>query len=111
MFGVEGLRLVFGRGLRDRLVPPQVAALGPRHLDTGAAHHQYVLDAVSIFVRAGALRGYAGRLLRALTARRHIAIRVERLVDGRLEWGGLAATPLTVGGDDQPGASVVHALA
>ena len=28
-------------------MPPQVAAVGPRHVDAGPAHHQHVLDGLS----------------------------------------------------------------
>ena len=44
MLGVERLRGVLGRRLLDGLVPPQVAALGPRRVNSGAPHHQNVLD-------------------------------------------------------------------
>ncbi len=44
MLGVERLRRVLGRRRVDGVVPPQVAALGPRRVNSGAAHHQNVLD-------------------------------------------------------------------
>jgi hypothetical protein len=44
VLGVEGLRIV-RIGLRiDRVVPPEIAALGPRHVQAGAAHDEHVLE-------------------------------------------------------------------
>ncbi|GFG55937.1 hypothetical protein MMUR_00730 [Mycolicibacterium murale] len=47
MLGVEGLRCVLDGGLGHRLVPPQIAALGPLDVDAGAAHHQDMVDGLS----------------------------------------------------------------
>ena len=45
MLAVERLGSVFGGGGLDGFVPPQVAALGPCDVDSGAAHHDHVLHA------------------------------------------------------------------
>ena len=84
MLGVEGLRLVLGRGRRDGLVPPQVAAVGPLDVDAGPVDHQHVLDGV------GAGDGF-----------------VDRCLDGCCG----AASPLAVDGDDELGLGVVDARA
>ncbi len=78
------LRLDPHRGVRrvgglERVVPPHVAALGPRGVLAGAAHDEDVLDR---------------RRLRAL-------LRRERLVDRGLERGGRAAAVAAVGRDDE----------
>ncbi|SIK86000.1 Uncharacterised protein [Mycobacteroides abscessus subsp. abscessus] len=44
MLGIERFSSVGGVSLVDRLVPPQVPALGPFDRNLGAAHHQNVLD-------------------------------------------------------------------
>src|SRR5690606_1615438 len=85
VFGGEGLGSVFGGGVGDGVVPPQVTALGPVHLDARAPHHQHVLDG----------GGAVG----------------EGLVHRRLQRCGGAAPPLTVGGDHQARSRVVDALA
>ena len=72
VLGVERLRGVLGRRHVDGLVPPQVAALGPRRVNSGAPHHQNVLDRTSASRRHGLVDGLLQRhrLHRAGTARR-----------------------------------------
>ncbi|CKT56190.1 Uncharacterised protein [Mycobacterium tuberculosis] len=63
------------------MVPPQVAALAPGHLNSRAPHHQNVLD-------------------------RAVGDRCKGLVSGRLEGRWLAAPKLPVRGDQQLGLGV-----
>ena len=79
---VERLGLVRVGLAVDGLVPPDVAALGPRHLGLGALDHEDVLD---------------GRRLR------------DGLVRVLLHGRGLAAAELPVRGDQQLGLGVEHA--
>ncbi|CAG7021618.1 hypothetical protein PICSAR164_03822 [Mycobacterium avium subsp. paratuberculosis] len=80
LLGGERLGGVFGRGGVDDVVPPQVAAAGPGHVNSGAPHHHNVLDRA---VGVG-----------------------DRLVGGVLERRGLAAAELPVAGDQQLGCRV-----
>ena len=84
MLGRERLRLMLFRRFRDGLVPPQVASLGPGDVGVGALDDQNVPDG------GGSVHGF---------------------VDGVLDGGGLAASPLAVGGDDEFGFGVVDARA
>src|SRR5690606_23464813 len=68
VFGGEGLGSVFGGGVGDGVVPPQVTALGHGGVDAGAGHHEDVFDGVARFG--------------------------ERLVDGGFQRGGGAAAEL-----------------
>ena len=81
LLGVEGLRGMVRRRLLDGVVPPQVAALGPVHVDSGSPNHQNVSH-----------RGLVG----------------DRLVDGILQRHRLSSPVLPVGGDHQLGLSVLH---
>ena len=74
-----------GEAFVDGVVPPQVAAVGPRDVDAGAAHHQHVLDG-ALFV---------------------VGARTNRFVHRLLQRHRLAAAVLPVGGDDQRGLRVL----
>ena len=82
MLAVVRLGLVGVALAVDDVVPPDVAALDPVDLGLGAAHDEHLLDRVVV---------------------------LERLVDGGLERGGLAAPELPVGGDDHLALGVVDA--
>ena len=82
VLGIEGLGGVLGGGRIDRLVPPQVATVGPIYVDSGAAHHQNVLH-----------RGLPG----------------DRLVHGGLQRHRTPTPVLPIGGDHQLGLRVLHA--
>ena len=71
-----------GDALVDGVVPPQVAALGPRRVDPGAAHHENVLYGL---------------------------LPVDRLIDGLLERRRFPAPVLAVGGDHQLGLGILDA--
>ena len=79
VLGVVRLGGVLGRLPGDRVVPPQVALVGPRDVRAGTAHHQHGAD---------------------IGASRH------RLVHERLERHRGAAPKLAVGGDDDPGVAI-----
>ncbi len=80
MLGVERLSGVLGRRLVHDIVPPQVAVVVPGDVNSGAPHHQNMLDGAVVD--------------------RH------RLVGGFLQRRRLAAAELPVGGDQQLGLSV-----
>lgn len=44
MLGVESLRRVFRRGRAHHVVPPDVTVVIPGHVNSGAPHHQNLLD-------------------------------------------------------------------
>ncbi len=87
VLGVERFRGVLGRRHLDGFVPPQVAALGPRRVNSGAPHHKNVLYRV--------LFGGPGRRY--------------GLVDSLLQRYRLTASVLPVGSDDELGLGVFNA--
>jgi hypothetical protein len=87
VLGVERFRGVLGRRHVDGFVPPQVAALGPRRVNSGAPHHKNVLYRVLL---GGPGRRYG-------------------LVDRLLQRYRLTAPVLPVGGDDELGLGVFNA--
>ncbi len=88
VLGLEAARLVLGIRRLERVVPPDVAALGPVDLVLAAAHHEHVLHGARV-----AVDGVGG----------------QRRVDGALESEHAALAPAAVGGDDELRLRVVDA--
>ena len=84
VLGVERLGRVLARGAVDDVVPPDVAALGPRDVLPGAAYDEHVA---------------------------HVGALLERLVDGRLQRRRRAAAVATVGGDHDARVAVLDPVA
>ena len=82
VLGLERLGLVLGRGVREGVVPPDVAVVGPRDVVVAPLHDEDVLD------RRGP---------------------VDRGIDGVFEREDLALAPAAVGRDDELRLGVVDA--